>query len=158
MTRKTTAILAVLALALLLTSGSALAARVRCKGGKCEGTAQADDLRGTQVKDQIFGFGGNDEITAKSGDDRVNGGAGDDLIFGEAGVDTLIGGRNADRIVGGDDRDFIFGGSGSDTIDSASDEGLGPVQDDVDCDTGFDRVTADQLDKVAANCEEVTRV
>ena len=158
MTRKTMTLLAVLALALLVSQGSALAALVRCKGGKCEGTEQADDLRGTVAKDQIFGFGGDDVIAASSSDDRVNGGADRDTIFGEGGVDTLIGGAGADRIVGGDDRDFIFGGSGSDDIDSASDEGLGPVKDDVDCDTGVDKVRADRIDNVAANCENVTRV
>jgi Ca2+-binding RTX toxin-like protein len=158
MTRKTMAFVAVLALALLVAQGTALAALVRCKGGKCVGTEQADDLRGTVAKDQIFGLGGDDVVTASSSDDRVNGGDGRDTIFGEGGVDRLDGGTGADRIVGGDDRDTIFGGSGSDTIDSASDEGLGPVRDEVDCDTGFDTVTADRLDAVAANCEQVTRV
>jgi len=158
MTRRMTAMLAVLALGLLLTGGTSLAALVRCKGGKCVGTEQADSLRGTLGVDQIFGFGGPDEITASSGDDRVNGGAGDDLIFGEGGVDRINGGVGADRIVGGDDVDFIFGGSNSDVIDAASDEGLGPVRDEVDCGDGDDRVTADRLDQVAADCERVTRV
>ena len=158
MTRKTMAFVALLALALLVSQGTALAALVLCKGGKCEGTQQADDLRGTVAKDQIFGLGVDDVVTASSSDDRVNGGDGRDTIFGEGGTDTLSGGPKGDRIVGGDDRDFIFGGSGSDVIDSASDEGLGPVADDVDCDTGDDTVTADRLDNVAANCERVTRV
>ena len=158
MTRKTMALLAVLAAALLVSGGSALADLVRCKGGKCEGTERADDLRGTLAKDQIFGFGGNDVITASSSRDHVNGGAGDDLIFGEGGVDTLAGGVGADRIIGGDDKDFIFGGSNADTIDSASGEDLSPVADDVDCGSGTDTVTADAIDNVLANCEQVTRV
>ena len=157
MTRKTMAILAVLA-ALLLSGGSALADLVRCKSGKCEGTERADDLRGTVAKDQIFGLGGNDVITASASRDHVNGGAGDDLIFGEGGVDTPAGGIGADRIIGGDDKDFIVGGGNADTIDSASDETLSPVADEVDCGGGVDTVTADAVDIVAANCERVTRV
>ena len=158
MTRKTMAILAVLALGLLLTGGTALAARIGCKGGKCVGTEQADVMSGSLGADQIFALDGDDDVAATSGDDKVNGGDGRDTIFGEAGVDTLSGGLKGDRIVGGDDRDTIFGGSGSDVIDAASGEGLGPVADDVFCDTGFDQVTADRLDDVAADCEQVTRV
>jgi Ca2+-binding RTX toxin-like protein len=158
MTRKTMATLAVLAMALLLTTGVALAARIRCEPGECRGTEQADVISGSTREDQIFALGGAAAVTARSGDDRVNGGAGDDLIFGEGGKDRLDGGVGADRIVGGDDADIIFGGSNSDTIDSASDEGLGPVSDDVQCGSGFDTVTADKFDKVAADCEKVTRI
>ena len=158
MTRKTMAFVALLALALLVSQGSALAALVRCKGGKCEGTEQADDMRGTLGADQTFSLGGDDQIVLKSGNDRANGGEGKDLIFGESGIDRLDGGSGPDRITGGDDADIIFGGTGSDVLDSASDEGLSPVQDEVVCDSGVDTVRADRLDKVAADCENVTRV
>ena len=158
MTRKTSAILAVLTLALLLTGGTAMAALIRCKGGVCRGTEQADDMRGTACADQIFSLGGNDQIVLKTGNDRANGGQGNDLIFGESGNDRIDGGSGVDRITGGDDADIIGGGTGNDVIDVASDEGLGPVADQVFCDTGFDKGRADRLDKVAADCEQVTRV
>lgn len=158
MTRKTMALLTVLAAALLLTAGTALADRIRCPGGLCRGTQQADVMSGTAGADQIFGLGGDDQLTGKTGKDRLSGGVGNDLIFGESEDDRLNGGPDADRIVGGDGVDTIFGGTGSDVIDSASDENLGPLSDFVDCDTGFDTVTADFTDRVAANCEQVTRV
>jgi len=69
------AFVALLALALLVSQGTALAALVRCKGGKCEGTQQADDLRGTVAKDQIFGLGGDDVVTARGSEVRITGDA-----------------------------------------------------------------------------------
>ncbi len=158
MSRKTLAIMAALVFGVLLTSNVALAERIRCTGGVCRGTQQADFMTGTHGADQIFAEDGNDDIVGLSGNDRINGGAGNDLIFGEAGNDRLDGGVGADRIVGGDGVDIISGGSGSDFIDSASDEGLGPLRDEVDCGSGIDTVIADALDKVASNCENVTRV
>jgi Ca2+-binding RTX toxin-like protein len=158
MTRKTAASLAALALGLLLTTGSALAALIRCKGGACRGTEQADDMPGLPNADQIFSLGGDDQVTATSGNDRVNCGAGNDLISGESGNDRLDGGTGAGQIIGGEDADILIGGSGNDTIDAAAGDTLDPVRDKVFCDSGFDRVTADRIDKVAADCEQVTRV
>lgn len=158
MSRKTLAIMAALVFGVLLTSNVALADRIRCPGGVCRGSQQADVMTGTQGADQIFAEGGDDQISGRSGGDRINGGAGNDLIFGESEGDRLDGGVGNDRLVGGDGVDVIFGGSNNDTIDSASDEGLGALRDDVDCGEGIDTVTADALDKVASNCENVTRV
>lgn len=158
MARKWMAALAILMMGVMLTGNIALAERIRCQGGVCRGTQQADVMTGAQGADQIFSEGGNDEIAARGGNDRVNGGAGDDKIFGEEGNDRLDGGVGADRIEGGDGVDIIFGGSNSDSINSAFGEGLGPLADTVDCGSGFDTVIADRLDKVASNCEQVTRV
>jgi hypothetical protein len=46
----------------------------------------------------------------------------------------------------------IRGSSGNDRI-SARDR----ARDNVNCGSGRDRVTADRIDKVAANCERVSR-
>ncbi len=158
MARKWIAIFGILVMGVMLTSNIALAERIRCQGGDCRGTQQADVMSGSQGADQIFSEAGNDEVAGRGGNDRINGGADNDLIFGEEGNDRLDGGTGADRIEGGDGVDIIFGGSGSDTIDAAFGEGLGPLADTVDCDTGFDTVIADKLDKVSSNCEQVTRV
>jgi hypothetical protein len=158
MARKWMAILGILVMGVMLTSNIALAERIRCTGGVCRGTQQADVMSGTFGADQIFSEAGDDEITARGGNDRLNGGSGNDLIFGEEGNDRIDGGTGADRIVGGDGVDILSGGSNSDTIDSAFGEGLGPLADTVDCGSGFDTVTADRLDKVSSNCEQVTRV
>jgi Ca2+-binding RTX toxin-like protein len=87
MARKWMAALAILAMGVMLTGNIALAERIRCNGGVCRGTQQADVMSGTSGADQIFSEAGNDEIAARGGNDRVNGGAGDDKIFGEEGDD-----------------------------------------------------------------------
>jgi hypothetical protein len=64
-------------------------------------------------------------------------------IHGTAQGDSIVGTQGADRIVAGAGNDFVqvaFGG-----VDS------------VDCGAGFDVVSADLADKVATNCEVVSR-
>lgn len=131
--RKSALLLASAVLALLLASGVAWAATIRCPGDeidKCEGTEGPDTMYGTDDNfvygygDWIEGRGGADKIYGRGGDDGgreigggLHGGKGEDLLRGGDGVDDLYGGRNADRLYGGRGNDSLdgedqFGGIG----------------------------------------------
>ena len=98
------------------------------------GTADADLLRGTPGPDHLSGRGGNDRL------------------FGLGGGDRLFGGPGSDHLDGGGGRDVLEAGAGSDVL--ATRDG---AIDMVRCGTGRDRVTADRADRVAADCELVSR-
>jgi RTX calcium-binding nonapeptide repeat (4 copies)/Thrombospondin type 3 repeat len=92
-------------------------------------------------------------VLAGPGADRItNGGAADELSGGE-GNDTLDGGGGDDVIAGDQGSDAIGGGAGADRIAARDGEA-----DDVNCGEGADTVEADTLDRVAADCESVSRV
>lgn len=85
----------------------------------------------------------------------------EDVDATAAGAATLVGsdsgnvitaGSGPAKITGGAGFDELIGGTGADTIDAR--DGYG---DRVSCGPGTDKVTADQLDQVAADCENVTR-
>lgn len=96
---------------------------------------------------QLGAGGGPDVITTREGEDVIDGGPGDDQIRTDGG---------ADRVVGGGGRDTIDTGPGDDIINAL--DGLDPDREDtVTCGTGFDRVTAEARDVVAADCESVVR-
>ena len=106
--RKTALLLASMSLAMLLASGTALAAnQIDCSnkpGVLCLGTPRHDEIKGTDTHDEILARAGNDVVNARSGND---------LVFGQRGADLLRAGHC--------DNDRMFGGSGDDTID-VSDE------------------------------------
>ena len=81
--------------------------------------------------------------TEDRGDDRLDGGRGDDVLSGGHGYDTVTGGPGRDRLSGGPGRDRLEARDGR--------------RDSVRCGSGRDRVIADQLDRVAADCERVSR-
>ena len=66
--------------------------------------------------------------------------------------DRVCGRKGADRIVGGGGRDTIVSGPGRDVIDARDSE-----SDTVRCGSGADTVLAERSDRVAADCEKVTR-
>lgn len=94
--RRTTILLAVMGISLVLSSGVALAATIQCETydpntntGICYGTQKADTLKGTDGKDIMIGrrggdtlegFGGDDILDGRSGRDKLLGGPGDDLF------------------------------------------------------------------------------
>lgn len=92
------------------------------------------------------------------GDDEINGDGGDNTIFGDEGRDILFGSNGNDMIDGGPGNDQIYGDGlyydfgGSDTINSRDGE-----RDEVSCGLGFDVVTADSLDDIYVECEQVDR-
>jgi Ca2+-binding RTX toxin-like protein len=75
-----------------------------------------------------------DQVDGGDGNDRVDAGAGDDTVVGGVGTDTLAGGAGADLLR---------------TADGLADR--------VACGEGADRVEADTVDVVEADCESVTR-
>ncbi len=173
--RRVVLMLAAMALALLLASGVALAVNKI-------GTNGPDTLRGTHGDDNLLGKGGNDELFAQRGNDNLLGGPGKDVITAETERGRSYGGEK--NMVGGPGNDFVFGGKGSDNVVggrgndylidgfevnpkkdaiSAGDGNDGlwvwnrPAGEDVvTCGSGFDRVAADRLDKVARDCEKVS--
>jgi Ca2+-binding RTX toxin-like protein len=174
--RRLVLLLAVMAAALVLASGVALAVnRV--------GTNGHDVLRGTDGEDNLLGLGGQDDIFGKGGSDNLVGGPGKDNVFagderrpgggdnnlvGGPGNDFVFSGKGSDNIVGGEGNDLLFecclrefskdtlsGGSGNDVIDVSHKPA---VQDVVTCGSGFDRVLSDRADRVAPDCEKVVVV
>ena len=175
--RRLVLLLTVMAAALVLASGVALAVnRV--------GTNGHDVLKGTDGKDNLIGLGGQDDLFGKGGgsDNLVGGegkdnvlagderrlGRGDKNLVGGPGNDVVLTGKGSDNAVGGDGNDFLFecclrefskdtlsGGSGNDVIDVSHKPA---VQDVVTCGDGFDRVLSDRADRVAPDCEKVVVV
>ena len=83
-------------------------------------------------------------------------------VRGTPGPDRLVGGARADSLtgLGGDDfldgrggADTLRAGAGADRVTSAFDL----ARDDLGCGIGVDVVTADLLDRVASDCEVVSR-
>jgi Ca2+-binding RTX toxin-like protein len=134
MLRRVVLLCGTLLVGVLLLSGVALAENIR-------GTFGSDDLTGTNQKDRIYGLGAADTL---------RGLAGNDDCYGGSGADTIRCGFGNDRIDGGFGLDDLFGGLGDDTILAADGQ-----RDRVDCGLGTDTAYVDELDEVAANCEEV---
>jgi Ca2+-binding RTX toxin-like protein len=172
--RRVAIVLAATALALLLSSGVALAVNK-------VGTNGPDTLRGTSGADNLLGKGGNDILLALAGNDNLLGGPGKDIVLGGTlhralggnknlaggrGNDVIGGGNGSDNVVGGsgndlmsdgtveDDhsRDILSGGAGKDVIVAANSPAFGDI---VTCGSGFDRVLVDRKDVVAPDCERV---
>jgi hypothetical protein len=107
----------------------------------------------------VVAGGGDDKITGEDAVETIDGGAGNDRLEGGKNHDTITGGPGAD-IVFGDDTDATCNANyvescvlyGNDVIDVRDGE-----RDQVDCGAGADRVSADALDVVSANCEAVDR-
>ena len=111
---------------------------------------------------------GNDTIGALTGslgtvrggpgDDEINGDGADNAIFGDDGRDVLFGSNGNDIVDGGPGIDQLYGDGfyydfgGSDTINSRDGE-----PDEVSCGLGFDVVTADSLDNIYVECDQVDR-
>jgi Ca2+-binding RTX toxin-like protein len=106
------------------------------------------------------GRGGNDIIVAGDAHgDVLVGGAGDDQLTGGYGNDTITGGPGKD-IINADREgrcnelhcDLPGGALGDDTIDVRDGEA-----DSVTCGIGTDKVVADAIDTIAADCEQVDK-
>lgn len=171
--RRLTLLLSVIAIALLLAGGMAIAATII-------GTSESDDITGTAEADSLAGGGGNDAIEGLASGDAITGDDGHDVIWGgdTAGTtddgDDISGGEGDDWIAGGRGADSVSGGPGNDTIEEfptnevAQDNVQGGYGDDVidvandtaskdlvSCGPGSDEVRVDSLDVVANDCEVV---
>lgn len=104
--------------------------------------AGPDFFNGYLGRDKAWGDGGNDWFRPGLGNDLVFGGPGDDDIVAVDGRDRIRGGAGDDRLWGGNGGDSISGGDGADFLL---------------CGSGADVAKADYYDRVAAECESVTR-
>ena len=171
MRRKATQLIVVMAAALLLASGVAIAANVSCKSGStstnpCKGTPDPDTLIGTGGNDYIKSLGSNDVIDARAGDDKLYGDEGADALYGKGGNDTIDGGPGNDNFrtefqvdPNGLDNDpnppfgaGLRGASGNDTINGqAGDDDLigNSGQDILD-----DKASSGDLDRAFGGTED----
>ena len=112
-----------------------LTAGVLVAGLVAIGVAVSATIRGTEGPDRLRGTDVADALYGRGGNDRIEGAPGNDLVHGGPGADALFG--NA-----GDDRIAV-------QVDGA--------RDGVGCGPGHDAVTAELSDRIAADCEVVTR-
>ena len=128
----------------------------RINGGfgndRLHGQAGGDRIAGSRGRDRVNGGSSNDVISSGSSNDRAAGDQGNDRINGNSGNDALFGNSGNDRITGSTGADRISGGGGNDRINSRDGR-----RDRLDCGRGRDRLIADRFDRVARNCERVSR-
>jgi Domain of unknown function (DUF1996)/RTX calcium-binding nonapeptide repeat (4 copies) len=168
--RRAILLLVVMATALVVASGVALAAKVKCPnkaGNRCVGTNARDVMTGKTRPDQMFGRGGNDALRAQAGNDRLIGGPGNDVLLGATGNDVLVGQIGNDVLNGGAGNDIMYGYTGPDTIYGSLGNDIinvtsGDPGDRVDCGPNWDTVYVDrmptgerQVIDSHANCENV---
>ena len=87
-------------------------------------------------------------ILGGPGADRLTGGPAADQLSGDDGDDVLAGGGADDVLIGGLGADELSGDAGGDDIRARD-----GIQDLVRCGDGADRVDADTVDEVSADCE-----
>jgi hypothetical protein len=141
--RRVGLLLAVMAIALAVVSGVALADTINGDGGN-------NRLVGTNGKDNISGGGGNDDIFGRGGQDRA---------FGDSGNDEVYGGGQGDRLQSGLGQDRLYGQEGNDFANAIDMQ----VNDRINCGTGNRDVAGfddrdfifgnGNEDQVAQNCE-----
>jgi Tol biopolymer transport system component len=101
----------------------------------------------------LLGTPFDDELCGRLGPDRISGLDRNDLLWGGASNDILVGGSGDDKLYGGRGRDQLSGGAGRDLL-AARDRQPGDV---IACGPGRDRAVVDRRDRVAKDCERVTR-
>jgi Tol biopolymer transport system component len=89
--------------------------------------------------------------TRTSGSGVFRGTESNNTICGQSGSDRIFGLAGDDRIDGGPGNDVLNGGPGNDVIVA------GRGRDAVSCGAGRDRAAVDGADRVARDCERVTR-
>jgi Ca2+-binding RTX toxin-like protein len=115
--RRTSVLLAAMAMMVLLAASVALAATVTCPfSGSCYGTKYADTLNGGGGSNSIYGYNGNDIIRGFSFHDDLYGSYGDDRMYGDHGDDRMYGGPGYDTMYGGAHNDVYDGGQNSDRM------------------------------------------
>jgi Ca2+-binding RTX toxin-like protein len=127
--RKIVLLLASTALAVLLSSGVALALNtINCEGSgiRCVGTDRPDLMKGTRGLDAMYGRDKGDTLKGFGEGDALLGQMGDDTLLGGARQDFVIGGLDDDTLRGGDALDIYYferSDWGQDTIREVSPPG-----------------------------------
>jgi Ca2+-binding RTX toxin-like protein len=114
--RRVVILLAVIAVAVAVGGGAALAKTIRCDGGNCFGTNHADTIYGTNRHDAIFAKDGSDFVSGRGKDDNLHGQDGNDRVLGGLGDDWVKGGRHGDTVKGDEGNDRLTGGPGRNVI------------------------------------------
>jgi Ca2+-binding RTX toxin-like protein len=114
--RRAVILLTVIAMAIVVGGGVAVAATILCDGGNCFGTNRPDSIFGTNKHDAIFAKNGGDFVSGRGGADNLNGEDGNDRVLGGWGDDWVKGGRHDDAVEGNLGNDRITGGSGDNII------------------------------------------
>jgi hypothetical protein len=119
------------------------------------GPAFADDFLTLNLTRPVLGYVKSPAATLRGTDrnDKLTGTAADDEIYARGGADTIRGLGGNDFLNGGLGRDTIDGAAGDDRIAASADG----IRDVVRCGAGKDMVNADLVDKVASDCEIVSR-
>jgi Ca2+-binding RTX toxin-like protein len=112
-----------------------------------KGTNTADQLTGTnnaQLVDQIVGKGGNDTLRGRGGWNGLIGGTGEDTIKGGPGRDIVFAIDRVQQTSTGENAQVEVNQNISPQVDTI-----------VSCGAGNDTVYVDEIDEVAADCEQV---
>lgn len=127
-------------------------------GDRLTGNSRANTLTGGPGSDRLSGRGGDDNIAAAEGQTSGSGSRRSrDRLHGGSGSDSLYAGRGPNRIYPGSGPDTVFAGPGADRV-FARDRSV----DDIECDSGRDRLRLDGLDFFAnddasGRCERIRR-
>jgi Ca2+-binding RTX toxin-like protein len=117
--RKTVLLVASVALAMVVAGGVAWAATISCGGNweRCNGTNQADTMKGNGGNNLMYGKGRADTMYGYGAKDFLNGGTGSDKLYPGKGIhNRALGGPGADTLYGGIDHDILNGGLGADKL------------------------------------------
>jgi Ca2+-binding RTX toxin-like protein len=145
--RRTVLFVAVMAVAMLVASGVALAVTKNC-ARDCVGTPNPDRLIGSSNDQTMKGLGGADSISGNRGEDDVEGNGGADAVYGGLGDDRVYGNAANDYVEGDYGHDYINTGTGSDKV--AARDGY---RDRIICGQGNrDKVYKDSFD-ITRGCE-----
>jgi Ca2+-binding RTX toxin-like protein len=120
-------------------------------GPQNTGASGTDSATGIE---KLLGSGFDDHLTGSAGADTLDGDEGADVLAGAGGDDLLTGYNGNDALIGGPGSDTLDGMAGDDTLDSVD----GAAVDNDLCGDGADSARADDVDTVAADCEQVARV
>lgn len=123
MRRRALVLVALMAGALVVTCGVALAATTSCPnrdGNLCVGTNNKDTMTGRDGRsDEMKGRGGPDEMKGRGGADVMLGQLGRDTLSGQQGPDRLTGGAGGDTLEGAEGNDILAGVEGKDDLAGA---------------------------------------
>jgi Ca2+-binding RTX toxin-like protein len=123
MKKRAILLLTMMAAALLVASGVALAVSISCPNRPdslgyhlCVGSSNSDTMTGTASRDRMYGYGGNDVILGENGNDSLVGMDGNDTILGGDGNDYMSGSSGDDRLLGGSGEDLFVDWNGNDKM------------------------------------------